>query len=57
MAWQCYEQSIPDWKTLQQEVSAREQKRNAAVVNCLSAFATADIRVNLKRHSPILELL
>ncbi|HYT89701.1 MAG TPA: transposase [Gemmataceae bacterium] len=56
LARQCLDRRIPDEETLRREVSAWEQKRNAAVVKVDWQFTTADARVKLKRLYPTIEL-
>ncbi len=44
VARQCLDRRIPDLETLRREVAAWQKTRNAAVVNCQSAFTPAAFR-------------
>ena len=52
---QCLDRRIPDFPTLQSEVAAWKQQRNAEEVVINWRFTTADARVKLKRLYPVLE--
>jgi len=52
---QCLDRRIPDFSTLQGEVTAWQDDRNAERVRVDWPFTTADARVKLKRLYPILD--
>ena len=56
LARQCLDRRIPDTEPLVREVTAWQQKRNAAVVKVDCQFTTADARVKLMRLSPTIQL-
>ena len=56
VARQCLDRRIPDLATLRRDVTAWQQRRNAAVVKVDWQFTTADARVKLKKLYPTLEL-
>ena len=49
---QCLDRRIPDETTLEQEVAAWEQERNAHQATVNWRFTTADARIKLKRLYP-----
>ena len=49
---QCLDRRIPDQATLEREVAAWEQKRNAAEVRVDWRFTTADARIKLRKLYP-----
>jgi hypothetical protein len=51
---QCLDRSIPDKTTLQNEISAWEQRRNSAEAKIDWRFTTDDSRIKLKRLYPTL---
>lgn len=52
---QCLDRRIPDQATLEREVAAWVQARNAAAVTIDWQFTPADARIKLKRLYPVLE--
>ena len=52
---QCLDRRIPDFSTLQGEVTAWQDDRNAERVRVDWPFTTADARVKLKRLYPMLD--
>jgi len=56
LARQCLDRRIPDRQTLEREVAAWQQRRNAAAVKADWQFTTADARIKLKRLYPTIEL-
>ena len=55
LASQCLSRRIPDKATLIREVSAWEQRRNAAHASVDWQFTAADARIKLKRLYPVLK--
>ena len=55
LARQCLARRIPDQETLVAEVSAWEQKRNAAQTTIHWQFTTQDARIKLKRLYPVIK--
>lgn len=53
---QCLDRRIPDQITLQREIRAWEDERNAQVVKVLWRFTTADARIKLKHLYPLIEV-
>lgn len=56
LARQCLDRRIPDMATLEREVAAWEEHRNAALVKVHWQFTTADARTKLHRLYPSIEL-
>jgi hypothetical protein len=56
LARQCLGRRIPDRTTLDREVAAWQERRNAQVVKIDWQFTTADARVKLKRLYPTVQL-
>jgi DDE superfamily endonuclease len=56
LARQCLGRRIPDRATLEREVAAWQERRNAQVVKIDWQFTTADARVKLKRLYPTVQL-
>jgi hypothetical protein len=56
LARQCLDRRIPDRATLEREVAAWQERRNAQVVKIDWQFTTADARVKLKRLYPTVQL-
>ena len=56
LARQCRDRRIPDRATLEREVAAWQERRNAQVVKIDWQFTTADARVKLKRLYPTVQL-
>jgi DDE superfamily endonuclease len=56
LARQCLDRRIPDRVTLEREVAAWQERRNAQVVKIDWQFTTADARVKLKRLYPTVQL-
>lgn len=55
LARQCLDRRIPDRATLEREVAAWQQQRNASVKKVDWQFTTADARTKLKRLYPSIE--
>jgi hypothetical protein len=55
LARQCLDRRIPDQETLQREVAAWEDTRNARGVVADWRFTTTDARIKLKRLYPVVE--
>jgi hypothetical protein len=55
LARQCLARRIPDQETLQTEVAAWEQRRNAAHVTIQWQFTAKDARIKLRRLYPIIK--
>ena len=53
---QCLKRRIPDRATLDDEVTAWEQRRNAAPVQVRWQFSTADARLKLRRLYPVIKV-
>jgi hypothetical protein len=56
LARQCLDRRIPDTETLEREVAAWEQRRNAVAVKADWQFTADDARVKLKKLYPTIEL-
>jgi hypothetical protein len=56
LARQCLDRRIPDAETLEREVAAWEQRRNAVAVKADWQFTADDARVKLKKLYPTIEL-
>jgi hypothetical protein len=56
LARQCLDRRIPDRATLEREVAAWQERRNAQVVKVVWQFTTADARIKLKRLYPTVQL-
>jgi len=56
LARQCLDRRIPDRATLEREVAAWQERRNAQVVRIDWQFTTADARVKLKKLYPTVQL-
>ncbi len=53
---QCLDRRIPNPETLQREVNAWQQRRNASAVGANWQFTTADARIKLRRLYPSFEV-
>ena len=54
LARQCLDRRLPDWATLESQVTAWQDRRNAAATAVDWRFTAADARIKLKRLYPSL---
>jgi hypothetical protein len=53
---QCLDRRIPDQESLEREIKAWEDERNAQVVKVLWRFTNQDARIKLKHLYPLIEV-